>query len=105
MTTHIAFRSIANRMRKRALGGEFRAEGTFAERTYVDRCAQRVGRTTLVFTRDADQHTAGWLTDPRHERCCHLSMRCIDDAERDAWLRAFFGEHVDKIWVQSATSS
>ena len=82
----IDFDTIARRMRKHALSGQYRGDRTAIERAYVDRCAMRVGRTTLVFTRDIERHTIDCLTGPSDQRCWHLAIVCRDRVERDAWL-------------------
>lgn len=99
------FDSVANRMRNRARSGLFRGDVSDAEQKYVRKCSTRLGTTTLTFTRDFGNVTFGWLTDPAHERCWHLSLACADLVERDAWLRAFFGKQVEHLWVQSPTTS
>ena len=98
------FDSIANRMRYRARSGEHCGDGSERERLYVKKCSVREGSTTLVFTRDFGCHTFGWLANPEHDRCWHLSIACNDPAERNAWLRAFFGEHVESLWGHSSVT-
>jgi hypothetical protein len=103
--TTIDFAAIANRMRNRARSGECRGEPTVREAAYIKHCGTRVGTTTLLFTRDVDQHACGWLANPAHDRCWHLSISCNDTAERDAWLRAFFGDEIDRLWAAPPESS
>ena len=98
------FDSIANRMRYRARSGEHCGDGSERERAYIKKCSVREGNTTLVFTRDFGYQQFGWLADPAHDRCWHLSIACNDPIERDAWLRAFFGDHVEHLWGQTSVT-
>jgi hypothetical protein len=97
------FDQIAKRMRFHARSGAMCGDLSADERKYVRRCSVRAGTTTLVFTRDFGNHD-GWLSDPTHDRCWHLSIACDDDNERDAWLRAFFGDHVAELWGQTCAT-
>ena len=96
--------AIANRMRYRANAGQFCGDNSSWERAYVKKCSTREGTTTVMFTRDVGQHEFGWLADPAHDRCLHLSISCVDPIERDAWLRAFFGENLEHVWGQGHVS-
>ncbi len=98
------FDSIANRMRYRARSGAHCGDRSVRELAYIKKCSARDGSTTLVFTRDFGNHQFAWLADPAHDRCWHLSIACSDSIERDAWLRALFGEHVEHLWGQSCVS-
>ncbi|HEY4243692.1 MAG TPA: hypothetical protein VGM88_27960 [Kofleriaceae bacterium] len=98
------FGLVAKRLRFRASSGTMRGDGSQAEHKYVRRCSARAGSTTLVFTRDAGNHEFGWLADPTHDRCWHLSIASEDDTERDAWLRAFFGDRVSDLWAQTCAT-
>jgi hypothetical protein len=99
------FNSIAKRMRYRARGGEFRGGSSDADQRYIKKCSTRAGRTTLIFTRDVGNYSCGWLAEPAHERCLHLSISCDDRIERDAWLRAFFGDEVEALWGEGSVSA
>ncbi len=98
------FGSIANRMRYRASAGEFRGGASEVEQQYIRKCSTRAGGTTLIFTRDVGNYSCGWLAEPAHERCLHLSISCDDPIERDAWLRAFFGDRVEALWGEYSVS-
>src|SRR5262245_21305254 len=100
MPTHIDFASIANQLRKRALSGSHRGTDSVADHSYVRHCRVRAGRATVIFTRDTEQHTCGWLADPALEHCWHLSVACESRTERDEWLRAFFGVHLGQVWAE-----
>lgn len=98
------FESTASRMRSRARSGEHCGGQSITERAYIKKCRTREGNTTLAFTRDFGQHQFGWLADPAHDRCWHLSIACDDPIERDAWLRAFFGDDLEHVWGQPAVT-
>jgi len=61
-------------------------------------------------------HSSGWFKNPDYERCYHLSLspapieiwtpdvRELNENLRNEFLKAFFGEHVDKVWMESPKS-
>ncbi len=107
--------AVAAQMRAVAEAGAFDGRMTPVNQLYLHLC-QRWDphtNTVLVFTRDVGHHTSGWFKNPDYERCLHLSLspapaalwtprgRDLDRAVRDAWLAAFFREHVRLLWAES----
>jgi hypothetical protein len=94
------YAAIASRMRNRALSSEFHGNLYGADLDYLRRCRVRIGNGTLIFTRNNHDDAPDALEARMAPRCWHLSMSGIDDAERDAWLQAFFGADLDRVWVE-----
>lgn len=89
----LEIRATANRLRWVASTGVFL--GT--QDDYFRRCKRTAADTFVIFTRDVDP-------DPTF-RCWHLTLwsKENDAIERDvrsACLRAFFGDHLDKVWTE-----
>jgi hypothetical protein len=107
---------VARKMRKRAALGVFEGRDGEIWKPYFQSCRRTIFGTTLVFARDTGHHTSGWLKNPDYERCFHLSMSPeptrlwtpgtpeLDKALTEGWVRAFFGEHIDKLWAESPKS-
>lgn len=66
---------------------------------YAHDCAIRVETSTIVFTRECLAPPRGGFRDPAHARGYHLSLTCIERAERDLWVRAFFGPDLPNVWA------
>jgi len=95
------FDAVADAMWHRARSGFAILDGA-PDSAYVRRCSRRVGSTGLVFTRDQAETASGRFRSPALQRCWHLSIACSDGIERDAWLRAFFADHVEALWAETA---
>ncbi len=101
MTTQIEdYAAIASRMRNRALSSEFSGNLYGADLDYLRRCRVRVGNATLIFTRNNHDAAPDVIEAAMSPRCWHLSMLGLDEIERDAWLHAFFGADLDRVWVE-----
>ena len=62
------------------------------------------GRCPIVlFTIDNYAGCHDWFDAPALQRCHHLSISGATSLERDAWLRAFFGEDLGNVWIETAT--
>lgn len=93
------FRGIAEAMWMWACSGvSTNAIGEF-DTAYLVRCSRRVGSTTLLFARDDIEPAICRFQSPALQRSWALTIACHDHVERDAWLRAFFGEHQDRLWA------
>lgn len=113
------FAQVAADMRVTALTGTF--DGRPRNMAYVQRCRfiDDVTGTTIIFSRDTEHHTSGWMKNPEFERCYHLSLsrtpsriivpgRQVTDLDAESqrrWLRAFFGDDARKTWLESAKST
>jgi hypothetical protein len=109
---------VAANMRAVAETGTFDGRITPLNQLYLHLCRRLDSHTNtlLIFTRDTGHHTSGWFKNPDYERCLHLSLspvptslwtprgRDLDRTVRDAWLAAFFGEHVRLLWAESPKS-
>ena len=104
MRPNVDFEAIANRMHYRARSGEYCGDDSTYERRYIKKCSTRVATTTLILTRDVGTHRFGWLSESAHDRCLHLSIAGANEPERDAWLRACFGAHVEHLWGMSSVT-
>lgn len=101
MTKQLDFHAVADAMHNAAGRGTYSGGCSVAELSYFKSCARRFGLfTTLIFTHDEGNYRYQLVSDPAHDRCWHLSLACRNKRERDAWLRAFFGEHVEKLWAE-----
>lgn len=76
----------------------------------IDKALSRETLIRVIFTRDSGYHSAGWWKNPDYERCEHLSLSFLD-AETGSKMdqqktlaakvsRAFFGDHIDKLWIE-----
>lgn len=107
---------VATEMRAFARRGVFSGTTSALDRRYLLRC-RRIHvetSTTIIFTRDVGYHTSGWWKNPDYERCWHLSLSAapssiilarpvfaeLDRKTRDAWVKAFFGDELPKVWVE-----
>jgi hypothetical protein len=109
----IPYDLLSKRMRSVAATGYFGGGSRgLLDQAYFARCRKIHHGTVLIFTRDIGHHACGWWKNPDYERCYHLSMspapRAIwtpdtpdlDATVRDAWIAAFFQEHVSKLWFE-----
>lgn len=108
---------IAGYMKKEAALGAYDGRVTPLGRVYLDRCTRvhPATATALIFTRDIGHHTSGWLKNPDHERCLHLSISRapsalilprgqiadLDKKLTAKWVRAFFGDDIRNVWAES----
>lgn len=117
MTKEIPFDFLAGRMRVNAFKGVWHGGSRgLVDQAYFARCRKIQHGTTMIFTRDVGHHTSGWFKNPDYERCLHLSMSAqpgliwtpdtpdFDERMRNAWLRAFFKEDLDKVWFEPPVS-
>lgn len=111
---------VADVMRRRANMGTWDGRESARDRAYMRLCSgvHEPTRTRLIFTRDIGHHSSGWLKNPDYERCYHLSLSPLpgriilmtpqiaelDPATSYAWVKAFYGEHVSKVWAESPKS-
>lgn len=118
ITFHMS--DVASRMTRRAhQAGVFNGHNTPLNMAAMERCryTSYETRTRLIFTRDGNHHASGWWKNPEYERCFHLSLSPapalviipgalteLNTKTRDAWLKAFYGEHVNKVWAESPYS-
>lgn len=105
-------RIVAGHMKRRAAKLPWNGLMDSAGQKIIDMCRRldRRTNTVLIFTRDYGHHTGGWFKNPDYERCLHLSIspapsrlwtplkRDLDDATRDAWIRAFFAPDERWLW-------
>lgn len=119
--------ALARELRRRAALGTFDGRETPSAARYLGACRCLDARTgaVLIFTRDEGMHSSGWFKNPDYERCEHLSLsprpsglvvpdgrggwtesqgRELDRAMTARIVRAFFGEHLDKVWAESPKS-
>jgi hypothetical protein len=94
------YAAIASRMRNRALSSEFHGNLYGADLDYLGRCRVRIGKATLIFTRNNHDAAPDALEADMSPRCWHLSMSGVGDLDRDAWLHALFGADLDRVWVE-----
>lgn len=92
---------------------EYDGKSTVSSRCIGELLDKELSRETIVrviFTRDCGYHSGGWWKNPDYERCLHLSLSFLD-AETGSKMeqqknlaakvaRAFFGDHVDKLWIE-----
>lgn len=114
---------VVAHLRAAAATGTFHGRENAAWEIYRDRCHYecRVTGARLLFTRDEGMHSCGWFKNPDYERCYHLSTSPLPSvllgpdgrpfptpeltpAVLGAWVRAFFGADVDKVWSESPKS-
>jgi len=108
--------AVAQQMRAVAATGVMRGRLTLDVRRYIRKCTRvhSITGTNLIFTRDTEHHTSGWMRNPQFERCLHLSLspsqspifvpgmvRDLDKITRALWLRAFFGDDLKCAWAES----
>lgn len=96
----IDYTAIAERLRLLAAGGEFAGRMDPRSSQYLLDCSARVGSSTIVYTRERGLCRSSRFSDPAHDRGLHLSLSCVERAERDTWVRSFFGEHAPLVWAQ-----
>jgi hypothetical protein len=97
--TRIDYAAIAMRLRTEADSGLLTTRFDIEAARYVLRCSHRMGTSTIVFTRDEAWTEPGGYSDPMHARGYHLSLSCVERAERELWVRAFFGPNVPLLWA------
>jgi hypothetical protein len=115
LATHM--RAVAADLRLRAARWSFDGRETQANyaRLFHSRYDCNLTGARLFFTRDVGHHSSGWLKNPDYERCWHLSIsffdpetgqptRHLDRRLAGLWAQTFFGEHLPKVWVESAKS-
>lgn len=97
--TRIDYVAIATRLRATAERGVLGDRLDSVAAKYVLDCSVRLGTSTIVFTREFGPLRTHGYSDPEHARGYHLSLSCVERAERDTWVRAFFGGDVPLLWA------
>jgi hypothetical protein len=97
--TRIDYVAIAARLRASAETGMLTDRLDVVASRYVLECSERLGTSTIVFTRECAPLRKHGFCDPDHMRGYHLSLSCVERAERDTWVRAFFGSNVPLLWA------
>lgn len=106
---NIPLNVAVQRIKKQALAGLFHGTDSVYDQIFLleSRWWLESHECVVVLTRDTEYHTSGWFKNPDYERCWHLSLSFPGGRTQKAvneLLKAFFGEHINKLWVEPPMS-